>query len=830
MKEFSVSGMSCAACSARVEQAVKGVKGVTSCNVSLLQNAMTVEGDAAEDEIVAAVKKAGYGASLKGREAKKTETEKKKDPRGGDLLLSLLLLLALMYVSMGSMLSLPLPSFFNPMAQGLYQFMLSGAILLIHRRFFVGGFRGVMNRAPNMDTLVALGSGVSFLYSTVRLFQMTGQSAEMQSHTLHGLYFESAAMILVLITVGKMLEAKSRGKTTSAIRALQGLKPESAVILRDGKEVTLPPEEVKAGDLVVVRAGEGFPVDGVLVSGEGAVDESALTGESLPVDKKSGDGVYTGTQNLSGRFLVRAEKVGGDTALSAIIRRVTLSSASKAPIARLADRVSAFFVPVIIALSLLTFSVWLLLGAEFGEALTHATAVLVVSCPCALGLATPVAIMVGSGVAARNGVLFKTASSLENAGKTDIVVLDKTGTVTEGKMTVTDAVPAEGVGQEKLISVALALESGSGHPIAKAILAYGEKRGIPSAELSEFRSRAGFGVEGRIGSAWVVGGKRELAEERGELPEKARLLGERLAGEGKTPLFFTENGQYLGLLALSDTVKADSPRAVREMKKMGLTVLMVTGDRAECARAVAESVGIDRVYAGVLPEGKEEILREWKKKGRVMMVGDGINDAPALTAADIGVAIGAGVDVALDAAEVVLMKNSLTDVSELIRLSRKTLKNIKENLFWAFCYNLVGIPLAAGVFLHPFGWNLTPMFGAAAMSFSSFFVVSNALRLNLFSWYRETEGESKTEMSSNSNENFDKKEKNEMEKVMKIEGMMCPHCEAHVKRALEALEGVEEASPSHERKEARLRLSAEVSDKLLKETVEKEGYRVLEIL
>lgn len=813
--EFSVTGMNCAACSARVEKAVSAVEGVSACSVSLLTNSMQVEGSATPAEIIASVEKAGYGAALKGAEKKTQAPKEKEQGLLPALILSAVILVFLMAVSMGHMVGLMMPEWFSPLAQGIYQFLLSLSVLLIHRRFFVGGFRALWHRAPNMDTLVALGSGVSFLYSTALLILMAADP-EASGHLLHGLYFESAAMILVLITVGKMLEAYSKGKTTAAIEGLQALSPEVANVLRDGVEISIPLEQLQVGDEAVVRPGERFPADCTVLSGEGAVDESALTGESVPADKKSGDPVYTGTVSLSGKLHLRVEKVGEETALSRIIQRVTAASASKAPIARLADRVSGVFVPVVMTLALASFGVNLVFAMPFEVALSRGIAVLVVSCPCALGLATPVAIMVANGVAARHGILFKTAESLEIAGKTGIVVLDKTGTVTTGKMQVASILPAAGVSREELIRIAATLEGGSAHPIAAAVKELAEREGLDPLELTDFQSRAGFGVEGRVGPAFALGGKRELIEETLSLPDEALKEAESLSRQGKTTLFFASNGEYIGLLALSDTVKEDSAPAVSQMKKMGLRVVMITGDRKETAKAIAATCGIEEIYAGVLPEGKEDLVEKLKKEGRVMMVGDGINDAPALTAAHVGVAIGAGMDVAMDASQVVLMNSTLSEVPRLIALSRKTLWNIKENLFWAFCYNLIGIPLAAGAFSAGLGWDLTPMFGAAAMSVSSFLVVSNALRLNFFSW-----GEAKKEKQTK------KKEIDTMEKIIGIEGMMCPHCEAHVKKALEAIPGVKEVTADHVKKQAVVILEGEVSDAILKETIEKEGYKVI---
>ncbi|MBE6712390.1 MAG: heavy metal translocating P-type ATPase [Ruminococcaceae bacterium] len=803
MKKYSVSGMSCAACVARVEQAVKKVDGVEECTVSLLTASMTVSGEYDEQALHRAVTRAGYGIADPAEEKKEVRKEPNQLLR---LWSSVALLLALMTLSMGHMIGIRFPAAFPPVAQGTCQMLLSLSILLIHRRFFIGGFRSAVHLSPNMDTLVAMGSGVSFLYSLAVLAQMIGREDAHKS--LHGLYFESAAMILVLISVGKLLEEKSRGKTTSAIRALQALAPQTARIVREDGEEVVSMDEVRVGDLIRVLPGDLFPVDGVIVEGVGAVDESALTGESLPVDKNAGDPVFTGTVNLNGSLAVRAEKVGGETTLSRMIDRVIAAGASKAPIARLADRVSGVFVPVILLLSLVVFGIWMIAGEAFGVALSRGIAVTVVSCPCALGLATPVAIMVANGVAARSGILFKTATALEEAGKTKIVVLDKTGTVTTGKMQVSDVIPWE-ISEHELLSLSCSLEEGSTHPIATAVVNFCREKSIASTSLTELTALAGFGVEGKRDGELLRLGKAELIGRSAHLPkeaeEKARLLSE----EGKTVLHLSAGARYCGMIAVTDTVKTDSPEAIRELLKMGLRVVMITGDREETARSIAKTVKIDEVMAGVLPEGKEDAVRALEKEGRVLMVGDGINDAPALTAASVGVAIGSGTQIAVDAAEVVLMGDSLSHIPALIRISRKTLKNIKENLFWAFCYNIVGIPLAAGAFIPLWGWSLTPMFGAAAMSFSSLFVVGNALRLNRLNPKRK------------------EKEKKSMKKTMKVEGMMCPHCEAHVKKALEALSGVEEAIPSHVKGEVVLKLSADVSDALLKETVEKEGYKVV---
>ncbi len=811
MKEYTVKGMSCAACSARVEQAVSKVEGVVSCSVSLLTESMTVEGEFQEATLTAAVKKAGYEAFPKNKKERVTKAEKENSLLPS-LLVSVGLLLLLMYVSMGSMLSLPLPSFFTPLAQGIYQAIISLGILVLHRRFFVKGVWGLFCGAPNMDTLVAVGAGASYLYSVVRLVMMFGKTHSEQHHLLHGLYFESAAMILVLITVGKLMEARSRGKTGDAIRALQKLMPSQAMVLREGKELLLPLEQIKTGDRVVVLPGESFPVDGSVIEGEGAVDESALTGESIPVDKGVSHPVYTGTVNLSSRLVIEAEKIGGDTVLSRMIERVTAASASKAPIARLADRVSGVFVPVVMVLSLVTFAIWFLLVGDFETALSRGITVLVVSCPCALGLATPVAVMVGNGVAAQHGVLFKTAVALEEAGKTKIAVLDKTGTITEGKLELCDVLPWEGICREELLSLAVALEQESTHPIARAVTSYGKENQIEPMDLTEVKTIAGFGMTGLWRGERVLCGNQSLAEQVILLTPSILQQGENLAKEGKTPLFFSVGERFYGFIALRDTIKADAAQAVAELKKMGIRPVMLTGDREEVAASVAAKVGIEEYAASVLPEEKAEWVWKLKSEGKTCMVGDGINDAAALVSADLGVCVGGGMDIAMDAAEVVLMKDSLCDLPRMIALSRKTLVNIKENLFWAFCYNIVGIPLAAGAF-SSFGLELTPMFGAAAMSLSSFLVVSNALRLRAFSW-------EKTEKK-------EKGKKKQMEKIIKIDGMMCPHCEAQVKKALEALEGVAKAIPSHEKKEAKLILSAKVDDEVLKKTIEDLGYQFL---
>ena len=825
MKEYDVTGMSCAACSARVEKAVSAVPGVESCAVSLLTNSMQVEGSAAPEAVAAAVKKAGYGASLKGQAA---PVAAKKEAEKSDLLPRLLwslgFLIVLMYFSMGHMAHLPQPPYFHryPMAAGLTQLLLSSVILVIHRRFFTGGFRALFHLSPNMDTLVALGSGASWVYSVACLYLMAGRDADGQTALLHGLYFESAAMILVLITVGKLLEARSKGRTTSAIEALKRLAPDSVRVLRDGAEVEISLSEVAVGDTFVLRPGDAVPVDGTVLTGESALDEAALTGESVPVEKGPGDRVSAGTANLSGVLTVRADRVGKDTTLSRIIDRVTSASASKAPVARLADRVSGVFVPVVMGLALIAFAAWLLAGEAFGVALSRGIGVLVISCPCALGLATPVAIMVANGVAARHGVLFKTAAALEEAGKVRTVLLDKTGTLTTGKMRLTDLLPAPGVSEEELLSLAAGLETGSRHPIAAAVLAGAGERGAAPAALTDLATRAGFGVTGKREGVAVVGGKAELVREEAELPEELLRAADSLSAAGKTPLFFAAGGRALGVLAVADTLKPDAADAVAALKKEGRRVILVTGDRRETAEAVAKAAGIEEVVAGVLPEDKERVVRETAREGKVAMVGDGINDAPALAAADLGVAVGAGTDVAMDSAEVVLMNSRLSDLPFLFDLSRKTLINVKENLFWAFVYNLIGIPFAAGAFIPFGGVGLSPMFGAAAMSLSSFCVVTNALRLNRFG-----RGEKRKGTEAASAPGKETKGEEIVEKTVKIEGMMCPHCEAHVKEALEKIPGVAGAVPSHEKGEARLTLTAAVSEEALRAAVEGAGYKYL---
>ena len=852
MKQYNVSGMSCAACSARVEKAVSAVPGVETCSVSLLTNSMGVEGTADERSIIAAVEAAGYGASPKGAEkaAQSAEEDALRDRETPvlkrRLLASLGFLLALMYISMGHMMwGWPLPRFLdgNHVAMGLAQMLLAIAVMVINQKFFISGFRGLMHRAPNMDTLVALGSGASFAYSTYALFRMTQAQleggAEAAMVWMHEFYFESAAMILTLITVGKMLEARSKGKTTDALKGLMKIAPKTATIVENGKEKTVPIETVRKGDIFVVRPGENIPVDGIVKEGSSAVDESALTGESVPVDKEEGSPVSAATINQSGHLTCRATRVGEDTTLSQIINMVSDAAATKAPIAKLADKVSGIFVPTVIAIAAVTTVVWLLLGREVGFALARGISVLVISCPCALGLATPVAIMVGNGVGAKNGILFKTAVSLEAAGRTPIVALDKTGTITKGEPNVTDILTAPGVTEEELLAEAASLEAMSEHPLARAVMRKAEADGILPAAVADFRALPGNGLEAEADGARLVGGSERYVGSVCTLPEELIAGSRRLAEEGKTPLFFAKDGQACGIIAVADTVKEDSPAAIRELGDMGIRTVMLTGDNERTARAVGRVAGVDDVVAGVLPDGKEAVIRSLAEHGRVMMVGDGINDAPALTRADTGVAIGAGTDVAIDAADVVVMKSSLSDVSAAIRLSRATLRIIHENLFWAFFYNCIGIPLAAGVFIETLGIGITPMFGAAAMSLSSFCVVTNALRLNLVK-IRDARRDRRMKNAvtgeivpknaapdrEDTNNSNNGKEGQTMKKVMKIEGMMCPHCEARVKKALEAIDGVASAAPSHEKAEAVLELSKPVADAVLIAAVTDAGYEV----
>lgn len=886
MKQYTVTGMSCAACSSRVEKAVSKVPGVTACSVSLLTNSMGVEGDVPPETVIHAVEDAGYGASLKGQgtaaqaqsasEAEDALKDRETPVLKHRLIASMGFLAVLMYMSMGHMMwGWPLPHFMdgNHVAMGLLQLLLAGIIMVINQKFFISGFKGLLHRAPNMDTLVALGSGASFIYSTYALFAMTdaqlkGNDTAVMSY-MHEFYFESAAMILALITVGKMLEARSKGKTTDALKGLMKLAPKTAVIIRDGVETKVLIEEVKKGDVFVVRPGENIPVDGVVLEGTSAVNEAALTGESIPVDKAQGDPVSAATVNQSGYLRCEATRVGEDTSLSQIIRMVSDAAATKAPIAKIADRVSGVFVPAVITIAVVTTIVWLLAGQTFGFALARGISVLVISCPCALGLATPVAIMVGNGMGAKNGILFKTAVSLEETGKMDIVALDKTGTITSGEPRVTDVIPSGGVTEKELVSLALSLEKKSEHPLAKAVLLYAKEQQVDAPEAADFQALPGNGLSGTLDGASLAGGSFSYISGHTTVSAQEQASFERLASEGKTPLCFMKNGRLAGMIAVADVIKEDSPQAVKELQNMGIRVVMLTGDNERTARAIGAQAGVDEVIAGVLPDGKESVIRSLKEQGKVAMVGDGINDAPALTRADIGIAIGAGTDIAIDAADVVLMKSRLSDVPAAIRLSRATLRNIHENLFWAFFYNVVGIPLAAGLWYPIFGWKLNPMFGAAAMSLSSFCVVTNALRLNLFKMHDASKdhpmrkraekaankGGEKAEnagvvrmgvedtrsigQTANGNETVSKEmqksenQKNHinmegitMTKTMNIEGMMCGHCEARVKKALEALAGVERAEVSHEKGTAVVSMSADVADDTLKEAVEAQDYKV----
>ncbi len=855
MQQFIVTGMSCAACSARVEKAVSKVEGVTSCSVSLLTNSMGVEGTAADQAIIQAVEAAGYGASVKGEAAEHSgassmaaEEEMLKDHDTPvlkrRLLVSLGFLIVLMYFSMGHMMwGWPLPAFFenNHIAMGLVQLLLTGIVMVINQKFFISGFTSLAHRAPNMDTLVALGSTAAFGYSTYALFAMTDAQVkgdmEMVMHYMHEFYFESAAMILTLITVGKMLEARSKGKTTDALKGLMKLASKTAVVERNGQEVTVPIEQVKKGDIFFVRPGENVPVDGVILEGTSALNEAALTGESIPVDKKPGDVVSAATLNQSGFIRCEATRVGEDTTLSQIIQMVSDAAATKAPIAKIADKVSGVFVPAVITIAVITMIVWLLAGESVGFALARGISVLVISCPCALGLATPVAIMVGNGMGAKNGILFKTAVSLEETGKVQIVALDKTGTITNGEPAVTDMVPAEGVTEESLLALAASLEKRSEHPLAKAILKYVGEQQLIVEDVSEFEALPGNGLTAVRNGVKLAGGNYAFIRTQTEVSEDLLKQSEALAEQGKTPMFFSENGRLAGIIAVADTMKEDSRQAVSELRNMGIRVVMLTGDNERTARAIGAQAGVDDVIAGVLPDGKESVIRKLQQYGKVAMVGDGINDAPALTRADMGIAIGAGTDVAIDAADVVLMKSRLSDVAAAVRLSRATLRNIHENLFWAFFYNVIGIPLAAGVWIPIFGWTLNPMFGAAAMSLSSFCVVTNALRLNLFNMHDAKKDKKlknpaiiKELVDNNkTNHNQENKEIGTMKKTMKIEGMMCGHCEATVKKALEGLDGVTSAEVSHEAGTAVVELSADVADDVLKKTVEDKDYKVTAI-
>ncbi|WP_418473847.1 heavy metal translocating P-type ATPase [Frisingicoccus sp.] len=846
MEQYTVTGMSCAACSARVEKAVSKVPGVTACSVSLLTNSMGVEGTASSQEIIAAVENAGYGAAEKGGEKKSSavgaaEAEDLLKDRETPVLkrrlfTSIGFLAVLMYISMGHMMwGWPVPAVLagNHVAMGLIQMILAAIVMIINQKFFISGFKSLWHRAPNMDTLVALGSGASFVYSTYALFAMTdvqmrGDMAGVMNY-MHEFYFESAAMILTLITVGKMLEARSKGKTTDALKSLMKLAPKTATILSDGVETEVSIEQVKKGDIFVVRPGENIPVDGIVLEGSSAVNEAALTGESIPVDKAEGDRVSAATVNQSGFIRCEATRVGEDTTLSQIIQMVSDAAATKAPIAKVADRVSGVFVPVVITIAVLTIIVWLAAGQGIGFALARGISVLVISCPCALGLATPVAIMVGNGMGAKNGIMFKTAVSLEEAGKMQVVALDKTGTITSGEPRVTDMIPAEGIDEKELLRMACALERKSEHPLARAVLERAKDLQMPEAEVSDFRALPGNGLSAVFEGAALCGGSLKFIRTQAEVTESVRIQAERLAEEGKTPLFFARDGKLIGMIAVADVMKEDSPQAIRELQNMGIHVVMLTGDNERTAKAIGKQAGVDEVIAGVLPDGKESVIRELKARGKVAMVGDGINDAPALTRADIGIAIGAGTDIAIDAADVVLMKSRLSDVPAAIRLSRATLKNIHENLFWAFIYNIIGIPLAAGLWYPVFGLKLNPMFGAAAMSLSSFCVVSNALRLNFFNMRNGAKDKKvKTKNHGNPKEAHvenDKEEKN-MEKIMNIEGMMCGHCEARVKKCLENLPEVKEAVVSHEKGTAVVELNGEISDEVLKKTVEDQDYTV----
>ena len=838
MEQYTVNGMSCAACTARVEKAVSGVKGVTSCSVSLLTNSMSIEGTADSKEIIEAVHNAGYTASLKKENSKQNAQSYSDEDALKDretpvlkkrLIASLGFLIVLIYVSMGHMMwGWPLPSFFenNHIAMGLLQLLLTVAIMVINQKFFISGFKSLWHRAPNMDTLVALGATAAFGYSTFALFAMTdaqvkGNADAVMSY-MHEFYFESAAMILALITLGKMLEARSKGKTTDALKGLMRLAPKTATVYRDGAEIIIPIEQVAKGDAFVVRPGESIPVDGIILEGNSAVDESSLTGESIPVDKTVGSTVSAGTINQSGFIRCEATRVGEDTTLSQIIQMVSDAAATKAPIAKVADRVSGVFVPTVIVIAVITVIAWLITGQTVGFALARGISVLVISCPCALGLATPVAIMVGNGMGAKNGILFKTAVSLEKTGKTRIVALDKTGTITKGEPTVTDMIPV-GISEKELLSVAYALEKKSEHPLARAINQRAEQEDLTVGNAEQFKALSGNGLTANLNGDALLGGSYKFISEQISVPSEIKEKSEQLSEEGKTPLFFARNGELCGIIAVADTIKDDSPQAIKEMQNMGIYVAMLTGDNERTAKAIGAKAGVDEVIAGVLPDGKESVIRELQKKGNVVMVGDGINDAPALTRADVGIAIGAGADVAVDAADVVLMKSRLSDVPAAIRLSRATLRNIHENLFWAFIYNIIGIPLAAGVFINILGWRLNPMFAAAAMSLSSFCVVTNALRLNLFKMY-----DSKRDHKiKNTLKTTTEKETKTMEKTLKIEGMMCGHCEMHVKKALEALDGVTNAEVSHKAGTAVVTMEKEITNDVLKQAVEDQGYKVI---
>ena len=836
MEQYTVSGMSCAACSARVEKAVSNVKGVTSCSVSLLTNSMGVEGTASPEEIISAVTSAGYGAALK-KEVKEHSTQsedaladKETPALKKRLITSLVFLIILMYVSMGhTMWGWPLPSFFdnNHIAMGLLQLLLSVIIMVINQKFFISGFKGLWHRSPNMDTLVALGSSAAFIYSTFALFAMTDAqikgNADAVMKYMHEFYFESAAMILALITLGKMLEARSKGKTTNALKGLMKLAPKTATLYKDGVETVVPVRQVVKGDIFVVRPGENIPVDGIVSEGSSAVDESTLTGESIPVDKSVGSTVSAGTLNQSGFIRCVATRVGEDTTLSQIIQMVSDAAATKAPIAKVADRVSGVFVPFVISIAIITITAWLLLGQTIGFALARGISVLVISCPCALGLATPVAIMVGNGVGAKNGILFKTAVSLEKTGKTQIVVLDKTGTITKGKPQITDIITANNKSENELLTLAYSLEKKSEHPLAQAITKLAKEGGIHSQEVDEFKVYPGNGLAATLDNAVLLGGNYKFISENIKVSEEIKGKSEQLANEGKTPLFFAYKDELLGIIAVADTMKEDSPKAIKELKNMGIYVVMLTGDNEKTAKAIGKKAGVDEVIAGVLPDGKESVIRSLKQKGSVIMVGDGINDAPALTSANTGIAIGAGSDVAIDAADVVLMKSCLSDIPAAIRLSRATLRNIHENLFWAFIYNTIGIPLAAGVFINLLGWQLNPMFGAAAMSLSSFCVVTNALRLNFCKIYN-----SKKDYKIKNKFKLQKETK-AMKKTLKITGMMCEHCEMHAKKALEALDGVTSVEVSHKTGTAVVTMDNDIQDNVLSQAISEQGYEVTDI-
>ena len=848
MRQFNVTGMSCAACSARVEKAVSSVEGVDSCSVSLLTNSMGVEGSADDSKIIAAVEAAGYGATVKDN---RKEGNKVVSPNYDDMLIdketpaimkrliaSVCFLVPLMYVSMGHMMwGWPLPAWLNGnhVAMGLIQLLLTTIIMVINQKFFINGFKGLIHRAPNMDTLIALGSMASYVYSVYALFAMTNaqmnQDMDGVMSYMHEFYFESAAMILTLITVGKMLEARSKGKTTDALKSLMKLAPKTATVVKDCEEIEVGIEQVRIGDLFVVRPGENIPVDGVVVDGSSAVNEAALTGESIPVDKEIGDFVSAATSNQSGFLKCEATRVGEDTTLSQIIQMVSDAAATKAPISKIADRVSGVFVPVVIGIAVVTILIWLLVGQPVGFAIARGVSVLVISCPCALGLATPVAIMVGNGMGAKHGIMFKTAVSLEETGKTQIVALDKTGTITKGEPVVTDILPEDNFSEETLLDIAYNLEYKSEHPLAKAIVNLGDEKNIEKYEVSDFTILSGNGLTATLNGETICGGNRRFIETKCIISNAAKIKANELSESGKTPLFFSMGGKLLGIIAVADVIKEDSRQAIEELKNMGIKVVMLTGDNARTAKAIGEHAGVNQVVAGVLPDGKENVIRELSEYGKVAMVGDGINDAPALTRADIGIAIGAGTDIAIDAADVVLMKSRLLDVPAAIRMSRQTLKNIHENLFWAFFYNVIGIPLAAGLFYPLFGWKLNPMFGAAAMSLSSFCVVSNALRLNLFSMYdaHKDKKEHKIINLPVFDNQVEEKENVNMEKTMEIKGMMCMHCSGRVKNALEALDGVTEAIVSHEEGNAIVKMSEEIADEVLTKIVTDQGYEVVSV-